>query len=606
MSLCNSFCHQDRPTASMPSSTEQQPRAFTTNNNGEDDDSNVPHLPKYIHARKEAYNYNRNGTPKKPQQRRTPPGRTIVICLDGTGDQFDADNSNIVEFVTCLKKDSPRQLIYYQTGIGTYDGTGLQGGISASLDMAVGSGLGTHVKDGYRFLMQTYQEGDKICLFGFSRGSYTARCLAGMLHKVGLLPKNNGAQVPFAYRFYKDDSPTGWQMSRDFKKAFCVDINVYFMGLFDCVASVGLIPRKLPLESSTSASKTGHFRHAIALDEHRAKFKVCRWSQAPRPLRAKLQGKVGKDARKSKGQEKHGKQNGAGQNGSADKTNGFRSHLPHVYDPYAQTGQTNEAQSTGKPTDVEEVWVCPVSVLPVLIACFMADLLPQFLGAHADVGGGAVHNSTRHKLSRIPLRWMIRQTFHCNTGITFSTAALAETGLDVHTLWPICKKLPRPQVGPAEEMIDKYKSGQLEPLNWRSNALAPMQRRDARGQQTDPYQRQGIDDSDTDSDDELYALKGSWTKEQEEDYMDSLAEINDQLAVAKSWWVLECMPIKARVQDEQDGDTWRKKVVMNKGMYRPVREMEPRMHWTVEQRMKERGYEVKTRVSPSAKWQVVS
>ena len=42
-------------------------------------------------------------------------------------------------------------------------------------------------------------QGDKICLFGFSRGAYTARALAGMLQKVGLLPMCNDAQLPFAY-----------------------------------------------------------------------------------------------------------------------------------------------------------------------------------------------------------------------------------------------------------------------------------------------------------------------------------------------------------------------------------------------------------------------
>lgn len=353
MSLCNGHCHPDRPTATMQFNGDYD----RPNGKPQDYQASVPHLPKWINARKEAYNYNRNGTLKKPQQRRKPPGRTIVVCLDGTGDQFDQDNSNIVEFVTCLKKDSPNQLIYYQSGIGTYDGGGLQGGISASLDMAVGSGLGTHVKDAYRFLMQEHEEGDKICLFGFSRGSYTARCLAGMLHKVGLLPRNNGAQVPFAYRFYKDDSPHGWKMSRDFKRAFCVDVNVYFMGLFDCVASVGLIPRKLPLESSTSENKTGHFRHAIALDEHRAKFKVCRWSQAPRPLRSRLQNKMPKNRKDQLSDEEKGKARGSPQtNGSQDRTHhGLHNHLP-VYDPYAQTGQEQGAAS-GKPTDVEEVWV---------------------------------------------------------------------------------------------------------------------------------------------------------------------------------------------------------------------------------------------------------
>lgn len=128
-------------------------------------------------------------------------GRTLVMCLDGTGDQFDADNSNVVHFVSCLRKHTlGKQVTYYQSGIGTYDKGGLRSGIRAGLDMAVGSGLGIHIKDAYRFLMQNYREGDKICLLGFSRGAYTVRCLAGMLHKVGLLPAGNGAQVNFAYK----------------------------------------------------------------------------------------------------------------------------------------------------------------------------------------------------------------------------------------------------------------------------------------------------------------------------------------------------------------------------------------------------------------------
>lgn len=90
---------------------------------------------------------------------------------------------------------------YYQSGIGTYDGGGLSNGIAAAFDMAVGSGLGLHIRDAYHYLMQTYKEGDKICLFGFSRGAYTARCLAGMIHKVGLLPAHNTAQLPFAYEY---------------------------------------------------------------------------------------------------------------------------------------------------------------------------------------------------------------------------------------------------------------------------------------------------------------------------------------------------------------------------------------------------------------------
>jgi uncharacterized protein (DUF2235 family) len=100
-----------------------------------------------------------------------------------------------------------------------------------------------------------------------------------MLHKVGLLPRHNKAQVQFAYNFYKDDTKEGWKMSADFKRTFCTNVEVYFVGVWDCVASVGFIPRKLPF-SKTPTNTIHYFRHAMALDEHRAKFKVCQFAHA--------------------------------------------------------------------------------------------------------------------------------------------------------------------------------------------------------------------------------------------------------------------------------------------------------------------------------------
>lgn len=99
-----------------------------------------------------------------------------------------------------------------------------------------------------------------------------------MLHKVGLLPAYNTAQIGFAYKFYKDETPEGWKMSGEFKKTFCQDVEVYFVGIWDCVASVGLIPRTLPFSKSPS-NVTQFFRHAMALDEHRAKFKACQYQR---------------------------------------------------------------------------------------------------------------------------------------------------------------------------------------------------------------------------------------------------------------------------------------------------------------------------------------
>lgn len=67
-------------------------------------------------------------------------------------------------------------------------------------------------------------------------------------------------------------------MSREFKETFCINVEVYFVGLWDCVASVGFFPRKLPFSKSPTSS-VHYFRHAMALDEHRAKFKICQWQR---------------------------------------------------------------------------------------------------------------------------------------------------------------------------------------------------------------------------------------------------------------------------------------------------------------------------------------
>jgi uncharacterized protein (DUF2235 family) len=86
--------------------------------------------------------------------------RTLVLCFDGTGNEFDAKNSNVIKFYSMLKKDSWNdQRVYYQTGIGTYNTSSIANpilsGVSKTLDMMVASSLGQHIMAGYEWLMQT-------------------------------------------------------------------------------------------------------------------------------------------------------------------------------------------------------------------------------------------------------------------------------------------------------------------------------------------------------------------------------------------------------------------------------------------------------------------
>jgi hypothetical protein len=324
----------------------------------------------------------------------------------------------------------------------------------------VGSGLGNHIKDAYRFLMQNYRESDKICLLGFSRGAYTVRCLAGMLHKVGLLPAGNVAQINFAYAFYKDDSPKGWKMSAQFKSTFCIDVNVYFVGVWDCVASVGFIPRTLPFSHSPTNS-IHYFRHAMALDEHRSKFDVSHWQQQNPGIKngdtVEGTSRAGflQDFECSKkpayGVKKiYGNNHATNGEDNLDPFADPNAHLVNgkgnvdsfAADPDAhrirnglQTTVTDDEQErleayfeayenskgSAVETDALEVWFMGAHGM---FTRFVPSENNFHTGEHplirsnlADIGGGAVGNDVRHQLSRIPLRWMFRQCFECNTGM---------------------------------------------------------------------------------------------------------------------------------------------------------------------------------------------
>ena len=74
--------------------------------------------------------------------------------------------------------------------------------------------------------------GDKICLFGFSRGAYIASALAGMLHKVGLLPPWNIQQVPFAYKMYKSGGDDQDLQRKEFKNHFSIHVDIDFIGVW--------------------------------------------------------------------------------------------------------------------------------------------------------------------------------------------------------------------------------------------------------------------------------------------------------------------------------------------------------------------------------------
>ncbi|EPQ55051.1 hypothetical protein GLOTRDRAFT_41937, partial [Gloeophyllum trabeum ATCC 11539] len=210
--------------------------------------------------------------------------RNLVVCIDGTANKFDTKNTNVVQLYSFLVKDK-YQLTYYNSGIGTYATPSFKSWswwkqvVGHKIDLAIAWRFERIIIGAYQWLSEQYQAGDRIYLFGFSRGAYQVRALSAMIDKVGLIHKGNQAQIPFAYELYasidesnRDPDPSSVPMDRHFKETFSRDVRVHFVGAWDTVSSVGFFRGKDAPFTACGMKHVCHFRHALALDERRVKF----------------------------------------------------------------------------------------------------------------------------------------------------------------------------------------------------------------------------------------------------------------------------------------------------------------------------------------------
>ena len=218
--------------------------------------------------------------------------KNIVICCDGTGNEFGGDNnSNVVKLYRTLIINSA-QRGYYHPGVGTMGDPRAQGRLAKQWSrvkgLAFGAGLIPNVQDAYRYLMDTYEEGDNVYIFGFSRGAYTARALTGVLHMFGLLCPGNTGLIPYVTRMFSKRSKAAGgfestlQTAEEFKKTFSRECPLRFVGVWDTVSSVGWIydPVRLPYTGRNPLIHTG--RHAISIHERRCFYRQNLWG-APFP-----------------------------------------------------------------------------------------------------------------------------------------------------------------------------------------------------------------------------------------------------------------------------------------------------------------------------------
>lgn len=227
--------------------------------------------------------------------------KNLIVCCDGTwNSEDDRDGgvpvpTNVVRLFNAVEDADATgnpQLKYYHPGVGT-DG----GWIKRLWDGGVGAGLNRNVMSAYRWLGAHYAPGDRMFIFGFSRGAFTARSLGGMISKCGLLdlrglPENQAwSRVKSVYqKGYRSSVQPAWDKSW-FYPGTGPDgkIPIYFLGVWDTVGALGIpddmgildlldFPSNYRFHDTELGANVMHARHAVALDEKRASFTPTLWS----------------------------------------------------------------------------------------------------------------------------------------------------------------------------------------------------------------------------------------------------------------------------------------------------------------------------------------
>lgn len=215
--------------------------------------------------------------------------KRLVVCCDGTWntpDQICPTNvTKLALAVAAQGIDGKEQRVFYLRGVGTSRWERLRGG-------AFGVGLSRNVKDAYRFLVDNYEPGDEVFLFGFSRGAFTARSTAGLVRKAGILQRENAGRVDEAYKLYRDRiaHPRGVE-AQLFRRTYSYETRINLIGVWDTVGALGIPLSGLRLvnvfnrrwqfhDTDLSTTVDAAFQ-ALAVDETRKSFAPTLWQQQP-------------------------------------------------------------------------------------------------------------------------------------------------------------------------------------------------------------------------------------------------------------------------------------------------------------------------------------
>jgi uncharacterized protein (DUF2235 family) len=214
--------------------------------------------------------------------------KNIVMCLDGTGNQLKANaNSNVVHLYSMLDLSDPtRQVGYYDPGVGTMGARGAWSTwgrkLTRLLGLAFGSGIKDNLEEALTFLIESYEPGDHVFVFGFSRGAFTARGLVGMTYRSGVMRKGTENLVPYLVAAYTKGSAFGkddWDKLDRFADTFSVVTDeslampVHFLGLWDSVKALGILRPDPKWPYTRQLPNARHIFHAVSIDERRRPYR---------------------------------------------------------------------------------------------------------------------------------------------------------------------------------------------------------------------------------------------------------------------------------------------------------------------------------------------
>lgn len=237
--------------------------------------------------------------------------KRLVFCFDGTSNTLATETpTNVAITASSIRNSAPDgpQIVYYDEGVGSTKQDKLVGG-------AFGHGLYDNVMDAYKFLVFNYEPHDEIFIFGFSRGAYTARSFAGLIHNLGVVSSCFADKIAVAtslYRQRRNAPPTFFDDLKAFRQQFVPDccanpedaawrkandplfddakapiVQIKYIGVWDTVKTLG--SALLGDQDGDGEADDEEFhdhnlypsvdsaRHAVALDERRGKFDVTLW-----------------------------------------------------------------------------------------------------------------------------------------------------------------------------------------------------------------------------------------------------------------------------------------------------------------------------------------